>query len=383
MPVTGSTKPNKPYIIGVAGGSGSGKTYFARELQRWLGNSNCEIVYQDNFYIDQSAKFDFDGGSVNFDHPDSIDSKLLARHLAQLKSGAAVEIPIYDFATHKRRTETLTVRPVPVVLVDGILIFHWPEVRALFDEMVFFDTPEELRFQRRLERDVKERGRTPTGVQNQFNSQVKPMHDQFVEPSKSFATTVVREQGDFNEAIKSFLMRLKGAEILKVSGIKRSPVEIRQLLFQYLGAGALSAVAVALNSTVSCEATRNMSPKDLVASQFDIVSVIEVRNDFLKADFRLWTSLPSLDQLCRAMHGQHANADLPLLESMAAELLNMIYGYAKSNLNDDKGFQLPPAIPKLMRNREFGRIRRSEEIWVMPVRTPMGTIYVEVDFTPA
>lgn len=188
----------------MAGGSGSGKTFFARALRQQLGAEVCEIVYQDNFYFDQSAKFDGDGGSVNFDHPDAIDFSLLASCLSSLRSGLRTEIPVYDFVSHSRAAAPLLVEPRPVLIVDGILIFHSPEVRALFDEMVFFDTPEEIRFQRRMERDVKERGRKPEGVKNQFLKQVKPMHDQFVEPSKKFATHVVCDRGEFSTVLKEY-----------------------------------------------------------------------------------------------------------------------------------------------------------------------------------
>jgi len=207
--VTGSTKPNKPpYIVGVAGGSGSGKTYFARALHQRLGEDLCTIVYQDNFYIDQSARFDHDGGSVNFDHPDSLDFPLLGKHLGDLKRGRPVSIPIYDFSTHRRLKETLPVRPVPIILVDGILIFHPPDVRCHFDDTIFFDTPEDLRFRRRLERDVAERGRTPEGVHAQFFKQVKPMHDRFVDPSKAHARTIVRDVGDFDGVLDAYARRL-------------------------------------------------------------------------------------------------------------------------------------------------------------------------------
>lgn len=206
--MTGSTKPNKPFILGVAGGSGSGKTFFARALQQALGAERCELVYQDNFYIDQSKRFDFDGGSVNFDHPDSIDFSCLASCLGQLKSGAPTEIPIYDFVTHSRAVTTLTIQPKNVILVDGILIFHKQEVRQHFDDLIFFDTPEQLRFERRLDRDVKERGRTPDGVHNQFFKQVKPMHDEFVEPSKEFARVLVRDTGEYDRALEHCLALL-------------------------------------------------------------------------------------------------------------------------------------------------------------------------------
>lgn len=199
----------KPYIIGVAGGSGSGKTYFARELQKKLGLDICSILYQDNYYIDQSHRFDGDGGSVNFDHPDSLEFTLLASHLGILKKGENVEVPLYEFATHKRLEKTLPFKPTKIILVDGILILNSPEVRAELDEAIFFDTPEELRFERRLHRDVNERGRTAEGVKKQFELQVRPMHNQFVEPSKHFAQTIVHDLGEYQEVLEEFIDRLK------------------------------------------------------------------------------------------------------------------------------------------------------------------------------
>lgn len=200
---------NKPFFLGVAGGSGSGKTYFARAVYKALGPEICELIYQDNFYIDQSKNFDFDGGSVNFDHPSSIDFSLLAEHMRVLKQGATTEIPIYDFVTHSRKSQTVCIQPKKIIIVDGILIAHAEEVRFLFDELVFFDTPEDLRFQRRLERDVKERGRDPEGVHNQFFKQVKPMHDQFVEPSKAFANTLVKDVGEFDATLQAYCEKLR------------------------------------------------------------------------------------------------------------------------------------------------------------------------------
>lgn len=203
-----SKQNNKPYILGVAGGSGSGKTYFAKALHRLLGDEKCEIVYQDNFYFDQSKKFDYDGGSVNFDHPSSIDFQFLAQCLFQLKSGNPTEIPTYDFATHSRPLKTQTVKPKKLIIVDGILIFHSEEVRSMLDGLLFFDTPESVRFQRRLERDVTERGRTPEGVRNQFEKQVKPMHDQFVEPSMQFAQQIIRTLADFEQNLIDFVAKV-------------------------------------------------------------------------------------------------------------------------------------------------------------------------------
>lgn len=166
-----------------------------------LGSDHCEIICQDNYYHDQSKKFDFDGGSVNFDHPDSIDFELLAAQVQKLKLGEAVEIPTYDFHTHSRKPETKSVTPKKLIIIDGILIFHPKSLRQLFDDLIFFDTPEDVRFRRRLERDTKERGRAAEGVQNQFINQVKPMHDRYVEPSKYHARSVVTSEEDFTKLL--------------------------------------------------------------------------------------------------------------------------------------------------------------------------------------
>ena len=192
------------HLVGIAGGSGSGKTTFAHALAARMPEKDCALIFQDNYYIDQSARFDFDGGSVNFDHPDSLDFPLLAAHLTALKARTRIEIPIYDFSTHSRLKTTLPQAPKRIILVDGILIFHPESVRSLFDELVFFDTPEALRFQRRIERDVQERGRTPEGVKSQFMKQVKPMHDRFVEPTRRFADTVVRDLGEYASILEVF-----------------------------------------------------------------------------------------------------------------------------------------------------------------------------------
>jgi len=164
---------------------------------------------------------------------------------------------------------------------------------------------------------------------------------------------------------------------------KKQPTqaEIRRLLFKYLAQGAFKAVDVALNSTVSCDENYSVKPEDVKLDQFDMISVIEVNNDFLKADFRLISSVAVLDKLCRAMHGED-DVDRELIESMGLELLNMIYGHAKSNLNDKEAFRLPAAIPKLVRKPDFHRLKRSSppDLTIMPVVTPMGSFYVEVDF---
>lgn len=205
----GSNKTiTQAFILGVCGGSGSGKTTFAKRLQARLGEDKCSIVAQDNYYHDQSEHFDGDGGSVNFDHPNAIDFDLLAAHLEVLKRGLQVEVPIYDFATHKRLTETRLQKPRSVIIVDGILLLSQEKVRKHFNASVFVDVPEKLRYERRLYRDVKERGRTPEGVKKQFESQVKPMHDLYVEPSKVFATTLIQSLEEFDQVLDDFSCRL-------------------------------------------------------------------------------------------------------------------------------------------------------------------------------
>lgn len=194
-------------IIAIAGGSGSGKTTFARELRNELGRDRCGLIYQDSYYRDQSDKFDRDGGAVNFDHPDALEFELLAKHLGELKEGKAVEIPFYDFASHTRSPETTTFEPKEIVLVDGILILSQEILLPHFDRSYFIDCAEDVRYERRLKRDVEERGRTAEGVKAQFEAQVKPMHDQFVEPSRDHATRVV-SQDSFQAVLETVVSSL-------------------------------------------------------------------------------------------------------------------------------------------------------------------------------
>jgi uridine kinase len=201
----------KVIIIGVTGGSGSGKTTFAQLLHQKvigkLGPSTCAILSQDNYYIDQSARFTGDG-SINFDHPSALDFPLLAEHLKVLKSGGIARVPKYDFVTHTRSTETTLFPALPVVILDGMLILSQEVIRPNLDFSVFIDAPESVRFERRLNRDVRDRGRTPEGVKIQFESQVKPMHDQFIEPSKAHASMVVSSLQRFDGALQDAISRI-------------------------------------------------------------------------------------------------------------------------------------------------------------------------------
>ena len=199
---------SKPIVIGVAGGSCSGKTTFSQSIFDTFGKDYCQLIWQDNYYIDQSAKFDHDGGSVNFDHPSAIDFNLLIEQLSLLKSGETVKSPIYDFATHTRQTSDLILRPQSVIIIDGILIFHNEELRNLFDIRYYISAPENIRFERRLKRDTTERGRTEQGVRDQFFSQVSPMHNEYVSPTKEFAHRVITPE-NFSTAQEEVIHNLK------------------------------------------------------------------------------------------------------------------------------------------------------------------------------
>lgn len=198
----------KRLAIGVAGGSGSGKTTLARELEALFGPALSGVLAQDSFYVDQSARFDRDGGSVNFDHPSSLDFELMAAQLEQLLAGADVHVPVYDFATHSRSQRTVPFEARPLVIVDGTLILDAPCVRKHLALSVFVEANEALRYERRLDRDVRERGRTPEGVERQFQRQVKPMHDTFVEPSKLHSSLRVSGAEGVGSAVTEVLRAL-------------------------------------------------------------------------------------------------------------------------------------------------------------------------------
>ncbi|MCB9063143.1 MAG: uridine kinase [Halobacteriovoraceae bacterium] len=178
-------------IIAVAGGSGSGKTTFANKLLNSIGSDNCTVISQDNYYFDQSHLFDVDGGSVNFDHPNSLDFNLMASQLHSLGRGIEIDYPQYCFKTHSRLENPLKIGPKKFMILDGILILHSEIVRKSIDFAFFLEVPEEHRFERRVNRDVLERGRTREGSLQQIQTHVKPMHDKFVGPSKQWAHEVL------------------------------------------------------------------------------------------------------------------------------------------------------------------------------------------------
>jgi len=182
-------------IIGICGGTGSGKTTVANRILESVRASEVVFIQQDSYYRNlKDLPLDF-RQVANFDHPDALDNDLLAHHVRKLKAGEPVELPIYDFKTHTRLNETRAVAPKPIVIVEGILIFAEPRLLELMDIKVFVDTPDDIRFIRRLQRDLAERGRTVDSVIEQYVGTVRPMHMQFVEPSKRYADVIIPEGG--------------------------------------------------------------------------------------------------------------------------------------------------------------------------------------------
>lgn len=182
-------------IIGICGGTGSGKTTVANRILESVSKDEVIFLQQDSYYRDLD-KLPLDiRNVVNFDHPDAIDNDSLVEHLRALKAGEAVELPLYDFKTHSRRAETLHMEPRPIIIIEGILIFAEQRLLDEMDIKVYVDTPDDIRFIRRLRRDVAERGRTAESVIEQYLSTVRPMHMQFVEPSKRYADVIIPEGG--------------------------------------------------------------------------------------------------------------------------------------------------------------------------------------------
>src|ERR687886_1701137 len=182
-------------IIGICGGTGSGKTTVANKILESVSAADVAFIQQDSYYRDR-AELPLDyRGQVNFDHPDAIDNDLLIEHLRALKAGRAVELPLYDFKNHVRLAETQRMEPKLIIILEGILIFAEPRLLDEMDIKVFVDTPDDIRFIRRLRRDVAERGRTVDSVIEQYLGTVRPMHMQFVEPSKRVADVIIPEGG--------------------------------------------------------------------------------------------------------------------------------------------------------------------------------------------
>ena len=196
-------------IIGICGGTGSGKTTLARKIIETVGRENVILVEQDSYYRNLADMPLDERRQANFDHPDSIDSEMLMNHLKRLRLGQPIEMPIYDFKTHTRRDATDHIEPKPVVIVEGILIFSETRISELLDVRVFVDTPDDIRFIRRLQRDIAERGRTADSVIAQYFATVRPMHFEFVEPSKRNADIIIPENGNHNIGIEFICSKIR------------------------------------------------------------------------------------------------------------------------------------------------------------------------------
>ncbi len=204
-------------LIGIAGGSGSGKTLVARTIVRELGSEKVVIVDQDSYYRNLEEIPFRDREARNFDHPDAFDDELLAAHLRELLEGNAIDQPVYDYTHHCRLPETRRISDHLIVVLEGILIFHDPELRALMDIKLFVDADPDVRLIRRLKRDLIERGRAVDSILRQYEESVRPMHLQFVEPTKRFADVIIPGGGHNKVAID--LVKTKIRELLRERGV--------------------------------------------------------------------------------------------------------------------------------------------------------------------
>jgi uridine kinase len=203
------TRATPPFLIGVAGGTASGKTTVAERLAGVTRQRELALAKLDSYYCDR-AELPFEQrAAINYDHPDAFDWPLLMAHLDALRSGRAVTVPIYDFAQHLRTADSTVVEPGPVVVIEGILVLFETRVRELLDLKVYVDTDPDVRFIRRLQRDVAERGRTPATVIDQYLTTVRPMHLQFVEPSKRYADIIVPHGGLNDPAFEMLVARVR------------------------------------------------------------------------------------------------------------------------------------------------------------------------------
>ncbi len=196
---------DRPLCIGIAGGTGSGKSTVAAKLAGSFPAGRCAVIDHDAYYRDQSHLPPSARAETNYDHPASLESSLLAEHLLALRAGRAVDVPIYDFVNHTRSDKTRRVTPSPLVIIEGILVFVEPAVRDLLDIKIFVDTDADIRLMRRIRRDLEQRGRSFSSVRDQYYATVRPMHLEFVEPSKRWADLIIPEGGDNRVALDVLL----------------------------------------------------------------------------------------------------------------------------------------------------------------------------------
>lgn len=201
--------PSRPFLIGVAGGSSSGKTTAAERLAELAGEEHLALIKLDSYYVELGDRTLEERREFNFDHPDAFDWPLLNDHLAALAAGAPVPVPVYDYVQYNRSGDVRVVRPASIVVVEGILVLWEPSLRERFDLKVFIDTDADLRFIRRLQRDIGERGRTAQSVIDQYLATVRPAHERFIEPSKRYADVIIPNGGLNRPAIDVLLARVR------------------------------------------------------------------------------------------------------------------------------------------------------------------------------
>jgi len=206
-----SHHPDKPLIIGVGGGSGSGKTTVVQRILKAVGRENIQLMDHDSYYRDLGHLPLEERQQQNFDHPDSLETELMIRHVNALKQGYQVEMPIYDFVAHTRTQKTIKVSPKRIILLDGILILNEPNLREHMDIKLFVDTDDDVRLLRRLRRDIMERGRNLQSVLDQYERFVRPMHLKFVEPSKRYADIIIPHGGENKVALDMVVATIQGA----------------------------------------------------------------------------------------------------------------------------------------------------------------------------
>ena len=207
--LVGDTLAVRTLIIGVAGGTGSGKTTIAKAIWEKLPRHRVAMLQHDSYYRDHPDMTLEERAAQNYDHPDALETEMLVEHLDALTNGEAIQVPQYDFATHRRLTETTEVRPAPVIIVEGILVLAEKPIRDRLDIKLFVDTDADIRLIRRIRRDLEHRGRTFKQIRKQYYATVRPMHNQFVEPSKKHADLIIPEGGENTVAVDMVLSRIK------------------------------------------------------------------------------------------------------------------------------------------------------------------------------
>ena len=200
---------NEPLFIGISGGSGSGKTTIVRRIYKEVPERSIAIIEHDAYYKDQSNITYEERCKTNYDHPFAFDTDLFVEHIKELKKGSVIQKPIYDYSIHNRKKETIKVEPKEIIIVEGLLVFYEERIRDLLDIKIFVDTDADIRILRRINRDMRDRGRSLESIMNQYMSTVRPAHEQFIEPTKKYADIIVTEGGNNLVAVDLMVTKIK------------------------------------------------------------------------------------------------------------------------------------------------------------------------------